>query len=361
MDKHLYKIVIIIILSQLNLHCQMQQEIPEFHTEICQPNNDYEITPVFDYIKTLEGTPAGLPYGSSSGSWGSSGKMWTAQQGTPIGFEITYYSRYENKYYEINEDFDLAYIKEMTNRCYASSDEFSDEELVLKEFITKDEYTKNFEPMRYFYEPFSTLVFGFAPQGMVVVWLGYGGNRIELGRFQAKEITNEERIQECKDKYLATYRLSERRYEEAKVELNIPDASPEKWDNYRLRYNWMYKIESKNKGFKLFQIINEFFNGETEDNFRPMLLNPVMKEKAIPELTTIFWETSAKERYQAKLFFDWKKTNEFLKKQGGNTIFNITINEDNTKLEIKVNGEPFPIKSIRIYPNSIMRYRESYK
>ncbi|WP_228429926.1 DUF2931 family protein [Chryseobacterium binzhouense] len=32
------------------------------------------------------------------------------------------------------------------------------------------------------YDSFSTLVFGFAPKGMVVVWLNFGNTRIELGR-----------------------------------------------------------------------------------------------------------------------------------------------------------------------------------
>ena len=357
---NLKKIVVLFLFSQLNVQCQMKQEIPEFRTEISHPDKTYRITPIFDYIKTLEGNPAGLPYGSSSGSWGSSGKMWTAQKGTPIGFEITYYSLYDNKYYEINEDFDVTNIKEMTNRCYPSKDEFSEE--AVKEFITKEEYTKHFEPLRYYYAPFSTLVFGFAPKGMVVVWMRYGGaNTIELGRFQAKEITDKERVKECEEKYLSTYRIHPDTHKELIEIMHLDNPSPEKWDNYRIRYNWNYSVKSENKGFKLLQIANEFFNGEKENRLRPVVLNPEMKDKAIPEMMTLFWETSAKERYQAKLFFDWEKTNEFLKKQGGNTTFNITINEDNTKLEIKVNGEPFPIKSIRIYPNSVMRYRESYK
>ena len=357
---NLKKIVVLFLFSQLNVQCQMKQEFPEFRTEISHPDKIYRITPIFDYIKTLEGKPAGLPYGSSSGAWGSSGSMWTAQKGTPIGFEITYYSLYDNKYYEINEDFDVTNIKEMTNRCYPSKDEFSEE--AVKEFITRDEYIKHFERLRYYYSPFSTLVFGFAPKGMVVVWMRYGGAKtLELGRFQAKEITDKKRIKECEEKYLSTYRIHPDTHKELIEIMHLDNPSPEKWDNYRLRYNWNYSVISENKGFKLLQIANEFFNGERENIFRPTLLNPVMKQKAIPEMMTLFWETSAKERYQAKLFFDWEQTNEFLKKQDGNTTFNITINDDNTKLEIKVKGEPFPIKSIRIYPNSVMRYRESYK
>jgi hypothetical protein len=54
----------------------------------------------------------------------------------------------------------------------------------------------------------------------------YGGISMELGRFQAKEITDEARIKKLKEDYIATYRLNEERYEEAKVELHVPDAFP---------------------------------------------------------------------------------------------------------------------------------------
>ena len=121
MAKPTYKILALFLLFQLTIHCQMQQKTPEFHTQICHPDNKYDVTPVFDYIKTLEKTPAGLPYGSSSGDWGSSGKMWTEQHGTPIGFEITYYSGYEDKYFFIDQDFDLALFPRTSRRWCASS------------------------------------------------------------------------------------------------------------------------------------------------------------------------------------------------------------------------------------------------
>lgn len=354
--------LLVALVSQLNTHCQMkqEQEIPEFKTEISHPNNKYPITPIHDYIKTLEGISAGLPYGSSCGSWGSSGASWTAQKGTPIGFEITYYSRYEDKYYEINENFDLAYIKEMTTRCYAWSDRYS--ETPLKEFIYRDAFKKDFQTLRDFYAPFSTLVFGFAPQGMVVVWMSYRGIRTELGRFQAKEITDKVRIKELKEEYLETYRLSEERYEEAKIELHIPNTSPILWDNYRIKYNWVYKVTSDNPNFRFLGLNNEFFNGEYEPLFRPLVLNAAMKKRAIPEMTTIYWETGPNNRYEGKLFFNWEKTNQLLKESGEeNNSFNIHIDTDNNKIEIKLNNTVIAIDSVRIYSNSSMRFRDSYE
>ena len=59
-------LLLILLFNQLT-SCQMKKELPQFHVEMCHPENRYDVTPIFDSIKTLEGIPAGLPYGSSSG------------------------------------------------------------------------------------------------------------------------------------------------------------------------------------------------------------------------------------------------------------------------------------------------------
>lgn len=74
------------------------KKLPEFQVEISHPYNKLDVTPIQDKIFTLEGNGAGLPYGSSSGEWGYSGKGWTEQHGTPIGADIIYFSRYEDTF-----------------------------------------------------------------------------------------------------------------------------------------------------------------------------------------------------------------------------------------------------------------------
>jgi len=362
MDKYSNKLIILFALlaSPLVTHCQMQQPLPEFHTEICHPENKYRITPVYDYIKTLEGSPAGLPYGSSSGEWASSGSMWTAQKGTPIGFEITYYAPYENKYYYIDENFDVAFMKDMSDRCYAGSDKHS--RTPVKEYI----YSKEWETIQESnsvdtsYDPFGDLIFGFAPQGMVVVWMRYGGaNTIEIGRYQAKEITDKEKIQECKEKYVSTYRLDGNRYEEQIEEMRIADASAKRWDNYRIKYKWNFKATSDNKEFRLLAFDSQYYNGEKEALFRPVVLNPAMKQRAIPQIINIYFETSKKNRYIGRFFFDWDKMNALMKHAGENTLV-FHVNAENTKIELMLNNQKIEVDSIRIYPNSHLRYRDSF-
>ncbi|WP_309608050.1 DUF2931 family protein [Flavobacterium sp.] len=338
------------------------EKIPEFHTEICSPDKKYRIVPIYDYIKTLEKTPAGLPYGSSSGSWGSSGSMWTEQHGTPIGFEFTYYATYENKYYHIDADFDVEHMKDMVDRCYSGGDQ--DSATPVKEFVSrkelKDIQMKDGSDRSY--SPLTTLVFGFAPQGMVVVWMRYSGaNCIELGRYQAKEITDEQKIAQYRKKYESKYRLEGDSYKVQVKDMHIDNPTSKPWDDYRIKYNWNYKVTSDNKEFKLFHFDSAYFNGEKEAQFRPTVLKPAMKKRAIPEIINIYFEISARERYIGRFFFDWNKMNELLKKSGEQNTFQFHVSEDNNKIEVLLNNQKIEIDSIRIYPNNVTKYRESYK
>jgi Protein of unknown function (DUF2931) len=366
MDKQKNKfaqILLLLLLSQLTSQCQKMKKVPEFHTEICHPSNKYETIPVYDYIKTLEKTPASLPYGSSSGEWGSSGKMWTEQHGTPIGFDIIYYATYENKYYHIDADFDVAYMTDMMDRCYISNDE--DSETPVKEFVYSKEFVEiqKKNDVDRSYSKLTTLVFGFAPQGMVVVWMRYGGaNCIELGRYQGKEITDEKKIAEYRKSYETKYRLEGDSYEVQVADMQIKNASCKKWDDYRIKYNWNYEVTSDNKNFKLFSFDAQYFNGEFETMFRPLVQHPVKKKRAVPEIINIYFETSAKERYIARAYFDWDKMNELLKNAGENATLQFHVNEHSYDVQVKLNNQIVKTDStIRVYPDSHMRYRESYK
>ncbi len=329
-----------------------------FHVEISQPDNRYEVTPVFDKIKTLEGNHAGLPYGSSSGNWGDSGSTWTEQYGTPIGADITYYSRYEDLYYHLDVDFPVDTIKDYMERAYSIWDDLKGETQEYKRLGRGYRASNGVNS----YDSFSTLVFGFAPKGMVVVWLNFGNTRIELGRYQAQPVTDPAVIAKAKEKYLAMYRISPERYEEAKNELFIPDASPKEWDNYRQRYHWRPVVTSTNPKFRLFEVLNYTYNGEKEGALRPWVLNMPYKERAIPQEMVFFWETGKEKQEQlnARAFFNWEKTSEAFKQAGNRIDMQVKIAADNGSIEILLNGKPLETDSIRIYQWS-GNYKESYK
>jgi hypothetical protein len=335
--------------------CQMKEKPLEWHAEMCHPDSSaYYVTPVFDEIFTLEGIPASLPYGSSSGEWGDSHAMWTEQHGTPIGADITYLSHCENKIYRLQADFGAERMQEMVKRAYAWNDdlEYTGE---LKEYI----YLRPGQESKA-YAPFINLVFGFAPKGMVVVWLRYGPIVLEFGEFQAQEVTDPQKIKEAQTAYLEIYRLSEERFKEFEKEDYLPNADNKKWKGYRNRYLWRPLITSSNENFRLLESYTHYYNGEYEDMFRPWVLSPEMRKRAVPEMLQFFWETGKGKKYEARVFFDWETLNRLFASQTSSEI-QVKVSEDSRSCEVLLNGDPLPTDIIRVYPNGKREYRDSYK
>lgn len=205
------------------------------------------------------------------------------------------------------------------------------------------------------YIEFRDLVFGFAPKGMVVVWLRYGGTQKEVGRYQAEVVKDDQALEA---KLFASWSM--KRQEVRKMSL-ISDASPEKWDNYRIKYFWKPAITSENKNFRLFWVLTEYFNAEYENKLRPMVLHPKKEERAIPSLITFFWETGKGEKYEGRAFFDWQKTNEnFKNEDNGDNQIQIKIDADNNDFEVLLNGKPLEMINKRVFRSKWV-FKESYK
>lgn len=352
------KLIVFFVLYFSLTYCQPMKENDSklaFQVEICSPAGEYDdVTPVLDQIKTLEGFHAGLPYGGTSGKWGDSGKGWTEQYGTPIGADITYYAPYEDTFYRLNVNFPIDTIKDYMERAYSRWDDLDGETKEYKRLGRGYTVSKSLPPNAY--DSFSDLVFGFAPKGMVVVWLRFGNTQIELGRYQAEVVKDDKKLEE---KLFS--KLSITRKEMREKYLN-PNASPLEWDNYRIRYNWRPVVTSTNPKFRLFEILNYTYNGEKEGALRPWVLNMPYKERAIPKEMVFTWETGKEKQEQknARAFFNWEKTNEAFKKAGNKIDMQVKIADDNNSIEILLNGKPLETDSIRIYQWS-GDYKESYK
>jgi len=352
MAKNKYTLIYSILLNilfQPLISCQMKKELPEFHVEMSHPENRYIIEPLYDRIKTLEGVKAGFPYGGSSGEWGDAHATWTEQHGTPIGADITYYADYEDTFYHLNVDFPIDTIKDWTKRFYPSS-EVEENHDELQEYI----YDRKPSQRRTYIE-FRDLVFGFAPKGMVVVWIRYGGTQKELGRYQAQRVEDDQALEA---KLFASWSM--KRQEVRKISL-LPDASPEKWDNYRIKYFWKPTITSNNKNFRLFWVLTDYFNAEFENKLRPMVLHPKKEKRAIPSLITFFWETGKGEKFEGRAFFNWEKTNEqFKNEDNGDNEIQIKINPDNSDFEVLINGYPLETVNKRVFTTD-REFKESYR
>ncbi len=343
--------ILFLLLTLQIISCQEKDKTPEFHIEISHPNNDLNITPVQDKIFTLEGQDAHLPYGSTSGEWGYSASGWTEQFGTPIGADIIYFSRYEDTFYHLKANFSEDQIKDYMERAYAQTGSTTDDKEPLQEFKKLGRYEK-FSSATNPYNSFSDLVFGFAPKGMVVVWLNFGKVRIELDRFQAEVIKDD---QELEEKFFS--KLSVTREEMRKI--RFLDISPQLWENYRTKYMYKPVIMSTNKNLRLFEMNFRYYNAEQESMFRPWINNIAAKSRAIPKELSFIWETGKDQQFVGRAYFSWEKTNEAFKKAGNNSRLEFRIAPDNSNFEIFLNNEPLKADSTRIFKTEV-EYRDSY-
>ena len=355
MVRKMNKLVLFFIIIIQTVSCQKMKEntLPEFRVQVSSPENKYIVEFVSDEIKTLEGVKAGLPFGGSSGKWGDSGKGFTEQHGTPIGADIIYFSPYEDTFYHLKADFPLDKIKNLTERAYAQAD--------IEDYSKPIEEYKNLGRGQKFgnyvnpYDSFDNLVFGFAPKGMVVVWLRFGYVQIELGRYQSTIIKDDAKaasIMFSKTITVSREQIRQKRF--------IPDASPQLWDNYRTRYHWIPILVSENPNFKAFEIRTEYYNGERDVILKPWINNPPMRGRAIPKEISFFWETGKGEAFEGRAFFNWEKTNEAFKTVGKDFKLEFKIKQDNTAFEILANGQPFRTDSLRLY-KSERKFKGSYE
>ncbi len=339
-------IILCIVIFQIS-SCQMKKkDYPEFRVDINHPGNEYIVYPIVDNIKTEEGIHAGFPYGGSSGSWGYSRKYWTEQHGTPIGLDIEYLSEYEKKFYKLDVDFPKDTIDDYMQRAYCI---FDSKEEILEEYkyLGRGMKSKWYQP----YSSFSDLVLGFAPKGMVVVWLRFGLVQKELGRYQSVEITDTARIAELKRRYAANYPFSVSDFDEVLKDQYLPDASPEKWDNYRKRYYWRPMVHSGNPKFNLRENRLYYYNGEWEEMLQPWVSDPEYRERAVPRKVEMFWNSNSgiEIEYRAEIYFNWEKTQQAFEKAGEKAEMKFDISKDYQKMEVFINNEPLKVDSLHIY------------
>ena len=324
-----------------------ETKVPVWKPSMCNPlytmeDELYSVEIGPNKITTLEGTNAGLPTIGSSGVWGDSGKTFTDMEGTPIGADVIYFSNYEDKFYRLKINFDVEFMKKVI-----LEKNYNEEEKVNIE--GEDRGT------------FSGLIFGFAPQGMVVVWRAYGVGsfKIEIGRYQAEVAKNDKELEK---KMFPPEGMSRKKVVEMYV---MPQpVTCEKWDRYRKRYNLKIETVSENKGFKLFESRIENYNGEFLFEFRPEILQQTYTSKALPKRIIVNWETGLNQSFQGNIFFNEKTIFEKFNnvKPNENQNLQIKIATDNSVIEVLLNNEPLKMDSIRIWKiNGDKVYKDSYK
>lgn len=207
-------------------------------------------------------------------------------------------------------------------------------------------------------ETFDSLLAGLTPKGMVVVWLT-GQNKVELGRFQAQELSRKEANEVYKDHFKLSGDMPDHVVEKELISREIPPKireeikkgklSYKQWDDYRLRYNWKVVF---NKPLELYNYYISYFNGEhmyclpasmSQEVFNKNILEPT--SKVVPNDLGMYVTATNGRKYLIRLDkVDEQETIEAFQKLEATsakatiTVF-ITVDDDFTHFSVTLKND----------------------
>jgi hypothetical protein len=300
---HLYVLALLLALTSA---CQNKKETEKMNIE----KFDYQPTiscpvgfPVDVYRGSLESQDGGfepLNLGTHGGPWGATGRsMSSGVKGVPNKLNLIWVSYAEDTFYSIDCEIDYNKMVEKFKEGYQDSAFF---------FNKKGEYKK---------ESYNYIVVGFAPGGVVVVWLAGSGKEVEIGRYQGVKIVvaqdeiatldNHDRLIFQKD-----YR-KETMLNKMIVPLEVQEANKNKpipfglWDTYRERYTWrptFMQAAFNDSTMSVCKSRITMFNGEFEEQFDKSLIKNEFTKRAIPKREVMSWKDKEGQVYSGTMDFD---------------------------------------------------------
>jgi hypothetical protein len=276
-------------------------------------------------------------------SWGGSGNVGrNGSNPAPDRLDMMWYSPTENKIYE-------AKLKLPKKKIY---DLFKEGYMFYK--IYDDKKALN-------WETYDNLTVGLAPKGMVVLWM-CKYNQIEIGRYQAQEVSKVETDEIFKEelayllingkrpKIISKEQLKNREIPPKVIEkIKQGTISYKQWDDYRLRYNW--KVEF-NKPLKMYRYFIEYYNGEKQHYLPPRMSQELSNKiilrpssKVVPNYINIYVSAPNGRNYQLLLSpldeqetIEAFKTLETASPKAIITVF-ITVDDDFKKFSVTLKND----------------------
>lgn len=224
---------------------------------------------------------------------------------------------------------------------------------------------------------------GVAPGGVVIVWVAGEDRIVEVGRYQA---TKKEEIHWLDKEDPSKFVEYTKRWRDRVLKRNEPKSGKSPlpvpyglWDKYRTRYRWKANIEAIDRTkIQIRSISYSCFNGEVEElfgertwrenqiekyNIPPTFQWTYLKERAVPEFTTISWYDEEDVRYTIALGFDEKEVFEAFEKafkgqenQEGELLVYINTQKTDAALTLKV-GE----RKVALFNFTIDLYKSAYQ
>lgn len=269
------------------------------------------------FVSLYAGTTSGTGY------WGeASDGLGSGKKPIPSRLNVTWLSYAENKFYHIDTDIDFEKMLD----------------LFKKGFDTKDANAK----IRH--EEYNTIIVGFAPGGVVVIWVAGIAKQVEIGRYQAeKTVIPQSEIAGLDSHDALLFQQSEVdriMSLDTMVPLEVQKANKNKpipfglWDTYREKYLWKPVFVMQNDGElkKDTEVSLEMFNGEKENVFVEKFPLENFEKQAVPNGVGFVFNDKEKQSYGASCDFNEESALNAFKEVFGDHPENITAN-----VEIRVN------------------------
>lgn len=281
--------------------------------------------------------------------WGVAGaETYKRMMSLPRAIDITWYSFSENAFYQYHDTIDYNKLLTLFKQSYIERRANSDVE-----------------------EHYDKIIFGFAPEGRLVIWAaGTGYRQIEIGQYRAKKVSIDQKIsdnkemvhgdlfnQEWRNKVLTDTMIVPLAIQLAKKDQPVSD---DYWDKIGAAYTWCPKFVIAPE-IKKYDASFLYFNAE-RFAFDERTQNITFEKRGIPQHIYIKWYDENQNRCAVDFEFDeadiFKKFNAFFDRDKNIAAeMEITVDTQNGKGTAQLkNGE----HQLLLMQTKIIAYGEKF-
>ena len=363
--KTIMKIFItLLLLTQLG-SCQNKTKLDKTTQPQKTTTTMNDNTPIQRYFKWEQGVnaPAGYPVevyrgglesvsgftslsgmGGSSNTWGSpSSGMSSGEKEAPNRINCIWVAHAEDCMYKIDCAIDYDRMIQLFNEGFIDSNRRRGRKMDTYDVITT----------------------GFAPGGVVVIWLVGCDRQVEVGRYQGEKFTVPQAEINSLDSHQQLLFDSVDRKRIMKnpmiVPLEIQEAHKNKpipfglWDTYREKYSWRPVFELPNESKLEDDVSFSMINGERKTLLYEIFDENKFEKRAIPIGLSFSWFDKKGQGHSGNVDFDekeifevYKKIYETDKNSNAELVFKINMTNTYFSVKLKGNGKEFPITDNKI-------------